>query len=480
MRVGVHTGQVIDSKLWLYQRTRKDYDMNRRTFLIQAGLGAMGMGLTAARSVIANQARPAYAFDSVFPRYERFNPKVPVWCVTPRIDRCLHRFHSSSPFSPSGRYLGLTQIPFEDRPPRPGETANVVIVDLISGKHHVLARTHGWDVQLGAQVQWGASDEDLFFNDVDTKTWTPFGVRMNPLTGRQIRMEGTVYMVSPDGRWAASTCLRRIGRTQAGYGVVIPKKLIPRNKGASESDGVYVSDTESGKCRMIASYRQIVETATPKIDVARYGPGDFYGFHVKWNAQSNRIMLVLRYSCITSKRKAQVITMNRDGGEIHVAIPTSEWADKGGNHPTWHPDGEHVMMNLALYRKDRLYVQARYDGTQLKTMTDAIANHGHPTLHPDEKYILTDCYAKEKDAYGDGTIPLLWVDRKNNTKQALVRIEAITKPFQGKTLNPRVMRVDLHPAWDSRTYTHAAFNGVMDGTRNVFIADLRGPLSGKM
>ena len=84
--------------------------------------------------------------------------------------------------------------------------------------------------------------------------------------------------------WAASTCLRRIGATQAGYGVVVPPEYAPVNKGAVDDDGVYVTNTLTGESRMVASYKRIVEEAIPQIDVSRYGLGDFYGFHVKWNA----------------------------------------------------------------------------------------------------------------------------------------------------------------------------------------------------
>ena len=36
----------------------------------------------------------------------------------------------------------------------------------------------------------------------------------------------------------------------------------------------------------------------------------------------------------------------------------------------------------------------------------------------------------------------------------------------------KAMRVDFHPAWDRRTYTHVAFNGTESGTRRVYVADL--------
>jgi hypothetical protein len=96
-----------------------------------------------------------YPLDNLFQRYTEFDPKVPIWNVTPDLDRCIHRFHLSSPVSPSGRYLGLTRLPREDRPPEPGDIAEIALIDQETGEQKVIAETKGWDTQLGAQVQWG-------------------------------------------------------------------------------------------------------------------------------------------------------------------------------------------------------------------------------------------------------------------------------------------------------------------------------------
>lgn len=448
----------------------------RRKFLKYTALSIGGAGLSTAFGSTkknGNVAELKYDFDSLFSRYNKFDPLVPIWCVTPDIDRCIHRFHSSSPFSPSGRYLGLTRLSREDRPPEPGEPAEIVLVDLITGEQKIIAETSGWDTQLGAQVQWGASDSELFFNDVDTNTWLPFGVKMNPLTGAKKKLDGTVYMVSPDGKWAVSACLRRIGATQAGYGVIVPDEYIPVNKGLVDDDGVYLTNTTTGESRMIASYKRIVEEAIPEIDVSRYGKGDFYGFHTKWNAHSDRIMLVLRYMPENdNKRKPMLITMTPDGDDIRVAIPASEWADKGGNHPNWHPDGEHVIMNLDIERNGWMFVQAKYDGSDLKKITTMPANRGHVSLHRSGKFLLTDAYPTESVAFGDGTAPLWLFDLEKNEKMTLVRIDAVSRFFDSEPERAKEMRVDLHPAWDSRTYTHVCINGVENGTRRVYVADL--------
>ena len=55
-----------------------------------------------------------------FPKYTAFDPAVPVWCITPDIDGCVHRFFDASSVSPSGRYVALTRFRFEDRMPVPG------------------------------------------------------------------------------------------------------------------------------------------------------------------------------------------------------------------------------------------------------------------------------------------------------------------------------------------------------------------------
>ena len=433
----------------------------------------VAMAGTAAAEASAKSA--VYPLEGVFPRYTDWNPEVPTYCVTPDLDRCMHRFHLSSPFSPSGRYMGLTRLPFEDRPPKPGEAAEVVLVDLKTGEQKIIAETIGWDVQLGAQVQWGATDQDLFFNDVDPETWMPYGVRMDPVSGKKQKLDGTVYDVSPDGKWAASTCLRRIGATQAGYGVVVPESHIPVNIGAVDDDGVYVTNTQTGEVKMIASYRRIVEEALPKIEVSQYGPGNYYGFHVMWNAHSDRLMLVLRYMPESDgKRRPMLITMTREGEDIRVAFPSSDWADKGGNHPTWQPDGEHVMMNLNLYGDGERFVQARYDGTEQAAMTEVMSNRGHPSLHPTERFLITDAYAAEDVSFGDGSAPLWLIDREKKEKRTLVRINCVTPYFADKLDKAKVMRIDIHPAFDRRSHTLVAFNGAHDDTRRVYVADLSG------
>ncbi len=90
-----------------------------------------------------------------FPRYTDYNPRVPIWCVTPNRPGCIHRFFDTSPISPSGRYLAVFQLPFEDRQPEPGEPGSIILVDLQTGEDRLVADTCGWEPQMGANLNLG-------------------------------------------------------------------------------------------------------------------------------------------------------------------------------------------------------------------------------------------------------------------------------------------------------------------------------------
>jgi hypothetical protein len=102
-------------------------------------------------------------------------------------------------------------------------------------------------------------------------------------------------------------------------------------------------------------------------------------------------------------------------------------------------------------------------------LSPAFRGSGHPTLHPDGHHILTDAYPHEAVAFGDGTVPIRWLDLRSGQESTLVRIRTLSDHEQRDV----ALRVDPHPAWD-RTYTRIAFNACPSGGRQVFVADLSG------
>ena len=192
--------------------------------------------------------------SSNLPRYNEFDPKVPVWYVTPDIPGAIHRFFDTSALSPTGRYLAVTQLPTVKREPIAGETARIWLIDLSDGRSTPVYETAAWDTQLGAQVQWGADDETLYFNDIDTKTWIVRGVRLDWKCKRAERMDGPIYMVSPDGRLAISPDLARTRIVQPGYGVVVPSSQTPVYD--IEDDGFWITNLDTGESKLLVSIQE--------------------------------------------------------------------------------------------------------------------------------------------------------------------------------------------------------------------------------
>jgi Tol biopolymer transport system component len=159
--------------------------------------------------------------------------------------------------------------------------------------------------------------------------------------------------------------------------------------------------------------------------------------------------------------------MDADGGNVRLAVSAEQWA-RGGHHPNWCPDGEHVLMNLNTQGDGIRFARLPRDGSACETLAPRIAGSGHPTLHPDGRHLLTDAYVDEPLAFGDGTAPIRLVNVATGVETLLARIRI--QPLAEKATG--ALRVDPHPAWD-RSYARIAFNACPDGRRQVFVADLR-------
>jgi hypothetical protein len=378
--------------------------------------------------------------------------------------RIFHRFFDTSPLSPSGRYLALFRSPFEDRAPKPGEAGEVVLVDMKTGNERVVATSKGWEMQLGANVQWGATDNELYFNDVDPATWQAFAVQLNPFTGKAKRMAGTVFMVSADGKKLASYNLISSRYAQVGYGVVLPEELTPRNTGPVATDGVYITDVATNQTKMLVSIKDVYEKTVPSIAISNPQDYEYYFFQVKWNPQGTKLLTTVQWTPKSGgQRKRSVITMNADGSDIRTAITNEQWS-KGGHHINWTPDGDHLSMNLNVDGKPGLeIITVKADGSEMKVVYPK--GSGHPSFHPKGlPFIITDAYFGEMTT-SDGKEPLRLINVADGTEETIVTVLLSDNPnFE--------LRVDAHPAWD-KSGRYMIFNGYAGHTRNVYIVDLK-------
>ena len=445
----------------------------RREFLKLPGLtGIVGLFTSCSEVETSKSAVPSARTRYDFKAYRENDTLCPVYRITPDDGYYLHTFYDICPWSPSQRYLACTKFPFQDREPDYRDRAEICLIDLEDQSLTEVYSTAGWGFQLGANIQWGQTDRYLYFNDkVDGEGVC---VRLDLETGKSEPFMGPMYHLAPDESCIIGFPLDLINQTQSGYGVAVApskaRKLLP---GASEEEGVWRTDLRTGKKELLISLAQAYEIL-PESDQKKFDKGTFFFFHSKFNPQGTRISQVFR--CLlpdsgdvfgvggTKRVNPTLMTLKSDGSNLRIALPNDVWG-KGGHHPNWHPDGEHILMNLKLDYEDLRFCSFRHDGSDFKVLSDTVKGSGHPSFHRSGRYIVSDVYPEESFASRSKEVPIRLVDLETQTEQNLCYMYTTGQP------NANVLRVDPHVVW-SRDYSKLCFNAAPEGRRQLFVADL--------
>ncbi|MBT4814686.1 MAG: hypothetical protein HN742_03580 [Lentisphaerae bacterium] len=400
----------------------------------------------------------------------------PVTCVTPDDASYIHTFYDICPWSPSQRYLLVSRLPFQDREPVFGDTADVCLVDLHERTIETLYTTTCWGLQLGTQAQWGNSDRYVFTNDFVDGSGR--GIRIDLESDEITVYSGPLGHISPDGSTMVGFTLNYMNATQSGYGMPdhpdLPSTL---PAGAADDEGIWETDLGSGGTRLLFPLARGAEVIP---NPERFAGGTYYYFMVKYNPQGTRILEILRCTKpdAAGNRHSQALTHAADGTDAALTVgydleqaswKRPDWAP-GGHHISWTADGEHLTMNLLPDGKNLRFCRFRYDGSELEVLCPDILGSGHPRLHPAGRFLSSDAYTGEPVVGDQVEVPIRLIDLFASEEHEVCRIYTFgDRPSQRAS----VLRCDPHPAW-SRDGNQLCFNGAPNGKRQVLIADLSG------
>lgn len=389
--------------------------------------------------------------------------------------RTTHRFFDSSAISPSGRYVCATRTRREGPADvTPGDVAEVVVYDLQKKRKDrfpVVYRrpTAAWDAQLGAQVQWGASDDDLYFNDVvgTRSDGAPIvrGVRSDWQRGRETRLPTPVYHVTRDGaRAAAPRDLAALRMTQDGYGVVATPAQLRHLE--TQKDGVHVLDLRTNATAFLelsalvaAAELEERPRAVAGGDARRGAECHRHVFHVKWNAKGTRLLVVVRargHGCPRGDAN-HALTVDPDGADVKVV---ATWL-RDGNHPNWLEDGR-----LSMNYEGKVCAFDDVEGASCQVLSERAS--GHPVGVPGRgDLVVTDTYAKEHAAFGleagEAALRVL----SGGDREAWLGVFPVAALG---TMPTDVWRCDAHPAFDVKG-RRLALNVWVRGSRRVAVTD---------
>lgn len=409
-----------------------------------------------------------------------------VTAVTPEDGYYVHTFYDETPFSPSQRYLAVTRFPYQGRKPVLGDVAVVCVIDLETETIRTVYATQAWGYQLGANVQWGrSSDRYLYTNDViDGRA---VAVRIDLDTNEALAYSGPKYDLAPDETYVIGGNLAYMNAVQYGYGIPDgpsnePNLMQPDDK---YTEGIWKSDLLTDRTELLVPFSAMEEHLH---DPDYYADGTFYPFHTKVNSRNTKVMQVLRARLPGDKggRNSSLFTFDVDGSNIIEILDQQRWRQKGeqtggANHPNWHPDGEHIVMNVVptfLGYEEMRFCMFKADGSEFRVLSERHLGSGHPSVDPETRYLISDAYPNQEWlALPNGEIPIRLIDLRSDEERTICtvsvdlgtsRYAADAHPDGGSQF-----KLDAHPAW-SPDYKKVCFNGAIDGTRRVFIADLTG------
>lgn len=454
--------------------------MKRRNFISRTSAGILATIISPGIWKIDLHERKEMHIN--FKPYRKGDTLVPILQVSPDNGYYIHSFYDICPWSPDGKLLLINKLPYQGKKPRRGDESEICIINLQRQTIRTIYKTKSWSFQVGANAQWDSfSNRYVYSNDlIDNQVVC---VRIDIVTNEVVAFAGPKYDVSPCGRFVVGPNLDYLNITQYGYSLPDPESGVPNQyrKDQMDSEGLWITDLKNNSKRLLASYNEIYHHAAED-DKQLYKEGVYYGFHTKFNRKGNRIMFVFRCLFEGKGRNASLFTINTDGSEIVQCLSHEKWNQKAesggsGNHPNWHPDGEHIVMNTVpawLGYKNMLFSMFKYDGSDFKILTDHHLGSGHPSVDPKTRYLVSDAYIKQSWIVKNNEIPIRLIDLEKNREYTLCTVlndvgnEGKMYPESGGSH----FKLDPHPAW-SRDYQKICFNGAPNGRRQVFIADIQ-------
>jgi hypothetical protein len=433
--------------------------MNRREFaLTSAGL----LATLAAPGVWAVDAPESRRRQFSFRPFRAGNPAAPVTVVTPPDGNYVFTYFNVCPWSPSGRFLFATRLPYQDHDAVHGDAAEACVIDLQEQTIETIYRTRCWGFQTGANLHWGATDDRLYTNDIIGGV--AVCVRVDLRTRRTRAFAGPGYDIAPDESCAIGFPLELMDATQKGYGAPSPDPAHPRRlpPGAARDEGIWRTDLKTNEKRLLVS---LAAVAARVKEPPPLPGGTWYFWHAKHNRQGTRILQVLRHVFPgdegSRERNPMVFTYAPDGGDIRSIEHGPVWRQRGG-HPAWHCDGRHVTRNMDIAGQTRL-CQWQGDGSGFRVLSEKLVSGGHPTVEPRGRFAITD----HIEHAAASTVTLRLLDLAGHTELAVCRAPTIRVPPKGDA----TLRLDGHPVW-SRDHRQCCLQGAPDGHRQLLIADL--------
>ncbi|MBN2507921.1 MAG: hypothetical protein JXQ71_14640 [Verrucomicrobia bacterium] len=412
---------------------QENMQLTRRTFL--AGSAGWATGLWAVGGLRAGE-----------------EPLPPVRAITRGSKFHWYGYYDKLQFDPGNRYALGMEVGFEHRSPTAADVVAVGMIDLAEGDRWIeLGHSAAWCWQQGCMLQWrpGSSDEVLF-NDREGDHYVCR--LLNVKTRAKRTLPRAIYAVSPDGRWAVATDMRRLADTRPGYGyngIADPNRevLAPRDS------GIWRVDLGTGRQELLISLAEVAAIPFPGRDLGR---AKHWVNHLLVNPDGTRFEFLHRFKEPGARSHVtRMCTAAPDGSDVRVI-------DSNGatSHFIWR-DPHHILAWSRQARPGFYVFEDRQGGGVELVGAGMPTADGHCSYLPGNQWVLCDGYP----------------DRQRRQNPYLYHVPGNRVVPLGHFHTPREYagewRCDLHPRF-SRDGRSVTIDSPHDGGRQIHLIDIRG------
>jgi len=371
--------------------------------------------------------------------------------ITMGLEQNFFGYYDIRAWDASGRYHLCHKADFLDRLPEKDDTARLGMIDIETGKFIPVSETSAFNFQQGSMFQWnpGEPEDEVVFNIHTDKGYK--AVRKNVHTGKEKILEKPVANISPDGRFALSINFSRMFDFRPGYGY---SGTADTNEDidAPEDDGIFLTDMDTGKSRLVVSLAKIKDILTKHNSKA--AKGKLLVNHINFNTDGSRFVFLARnFPTEDSHWKTAVMTADTDGSDIYLL------SDYGyASHYNWR-DPKHLLIHCSNKLGDELYLLK--DRTKEAVVVDSefFKEDGHCSYSPDSKWILYDSYP-DSESFRH----LYLYNTDTGTGITLASLYSMTPSTHD-------IRCDLHPRWHPSGEA-ISFDSTHEGHRHIYYMDI--------
>jgi hypothetical protein len=357
-----------------------------------------------------------------------------LWQLTHSGEASMHSYYDLCPWNEDGDKIVFCS--YDEKRTR----SKIYWMNTADGTLHFLDQSDIVDTHSGLRQQWLPGSNKVAFSTTDEKG--TFLKVIDVTTGEASRMDGALRMLHPDGK-------RAVSHTNPRDEAAIARR---------DTEGIFVTETASGRKSLIVTLQDAINLHPKKDNI---GKAKLYIKHTKWSPDGKKLLFVLTNEIIykgDQPRVKSIFVVNADGSGLRNILAAGRW-----NHPSWHPDGRRILINLADEQGEMRMAYVSVETGRLEKVTERIPGGGHhPSVSPDGRRLVTEMVTYTEGPNGresSGICEIIVLDIEKDTVQRTTSFPVVNHSHSG---------THVHPVW-SRDSSSVLYNSDQSGHSELYL-----------